>query len=509
MFTTPDLKHFTQAFAKGTPQLLTRTLLCDSITPLMLLNSLQELGPQHVLLESVEGGQVRGRYSILAADPDLLWICEEGRARAVSCAPGTQAPDLPEAPFASLRALLRASHLTLPAHMPPMLFGLFGYMGYGMVQQMEQLPNSNPDHTGIPEAVYMRPQLVVVLDNVSDVLYLATPVWHQEGVSPKEAWEQGCKRLDRAEHLLRRAAPLPPQALTPGAQGKQRAKATAAIDQNAYAKIVEKAKAYIRAGDIFQVVPSRRLRVDFPSDPHTLYRALRHLNPSPYLFYMQLQVPGQPPFSLVGSSPEILVRVKEGVVTIRPIAGTRKRGANEAEDQALEAELLADGKECAEHLMLLDLGRNDVGRVATKGSVRVSEQMVVERYSHVMHIVSNVEGTLREDKDVLDALIAGFPAGTVSGAPKIRAMEIIDELESEARSFYGGTVGYITPEGQMDTCIALRTGLVKEGVLHVQAGGGIVADSNPRAEFEETENKAGALLAAAALAQELERGDPS
>ena len=261
---------------------------------------------------------------------------------------------------------------------------------------------------------------------------------------------------------------------------------------SAYHDMVEKAKAYISAGDIFQVVPSQRFRVPFTHPPFALYRALRRLNPSPFLFFLAFDG-----FAVVGSSPEIMVRVRAGTVTIRPIAGTRRRGASPAEDRALAAELLADPKERAEHLMLLDLGRNDVGRVARVGTVRVTEQMTIEQYSHVMHIVSNVEGALDPKYDAIDALIAGFPAGTVSGAPKVRAMEIIDELESERRGIYGGCIGYIGAEGELDTCIALRTAVVKDGMLYVQAGGGVVADSDPEAEYQESCNKARALLRAA------------
>ena len=329
------------------------------------------------------------------------------------------------------------------------------------------------------------------------ITYLVAPVWPHDGVDAAEARSRALDVLAEARHALQQ--PLPASALAqPSSDGAESAlpEFRAHTSREHYHAMVAKAKDYIRAGDIFQVVPSQRFSTPFTKPPVALYRALRYLNPSPFLFYLQFSG-----MALVGSSPEILVRLKDGTVTIRPIAGTRKRGATPEEDQALKDDLLNDPKELAEHLMLLDLGRNDVGRVAKPGTVRVTEQMIVEHYSHVMHIVSNVEGTLDAARfDAVDALVAGFPAGTVSGAPKIRAMEIIDEMETEKRSFYAGCVGYFGANGGMDTCIALRTGLVKDGMLYVQAGGGVVADSDPEAEFQESWNKAQALMRAAALA---------
>ena len=333
----------------------------------------------------------------------------------------------------------------------------------------------------------LRPTITAVFDNVRDAITVVTPVWPDAKIDARTAYDRATARLEAVVADLDRAAPSAP----PGATGL-----TGPTESNTshadYLRIVAKAKEYILAGDVFQVVPSQRFRRKFDLPPFALYRALRRLNPSPFLYFLKF-----PGFAIVGSSPEILVRLRDGRVTIRPIAGTRPRGATPEQDQRLADELLGDEKERAEHLMLVDLGRNDVGRVAETGSVTVTDQFFIERYSHVMHIVSNVEGTIRPGFDAVDALVAGFPAGTLSGAPKVRAMEIINELEKEKRGVYAGAVGYFAANGTMDTCIVLRTAIVKDGVMYVQAGGGVVADSDPEAEFQETVNKAKALFAAA------------
>ncbi len=482
---SPELYH------AGKPQLVFHRLPADLLTPVSALLKLRVLSPYHLLFESVQGGEQRGRYSILALDPDMIWKCEEGKASISTLEQGLdQFSQQDDAPFSSLKTWINASSFPIKKPLPPMASGLFGYMGYDMVRLMENLPlpAHMQDPAGIPDSIFIRPRLVVIFDSVKDEAIIVTPIWYEEGVSVDDAFAQAEARIQRVVTQLNTQQPLPvKEAASPAALTLK-----SHVDLPEYTEVVEKAKAYIRAGDIFQVVPSRRLSADFTLDPLAFYRALRRLNPSPYLFYMQLNG-----YALAGSSPEILVSVKEGNVTIRPIAGTRKRGVDSAEDKMFKDDLLADGKEISEHLMLLDLGRNDVGRVAASGTVKVTEQMVIEYYSHVMHIVSNVEGKLRQGLDAIDALIAGFPAGTVSGAPKIRAMEIIDELEKEKRSFYGGCVGYISASGEMDTCIALRTALIKDGKITLQAGGGVVADSDPQAEFMETENKAAALKKAA------------
>jgi len=354
---------------------------------------------------------------------------------------------------------------------------------------VERLPDENPDIIGVPDGIFMRPTIMAMFDNVNGTLTAVVPVWPRDGVDARAAFDLAHERLEHVVEALER--PLPHATDFVDRAGHMPTPVPSMTPADYCAKVL-KAKEYIAAGDIFQVVLSQRLKVPFKLPPFSLYRALRRMNPSPFLFYLNFGG-----FQLVGSSPEILVRLRDDTVTIRPIAGTRRRGLTQAEDEELAADLLADPKELAEHLMLLDLGRNDVGRVAEIGSVKVTKKMMVEYYSHVMHIVSNVEGRIRKDCDAMDALMAGFPAGTTSGAPKIRAMEIIDELEPERRSFYAGSIGYFAGNGNMDTCIALRTTLIKDGTMYVQAGAGIVADSDPEKEHEECMNKARALVRAA------------
>ena len=469
--------------------------LSDMETPVSAMMKLAEMSDYHLLFESVEGGETRARYSIIALDPDLLWKCVEGKPyinRDAKNNPENFSADGKDV-FASLRKIMKESELEIPVSLPPMASGLFGYMGYDMVKLMENLPDKNPDNINIPLSVYMRPQIVIVFDSVKDEAMVITSCRPDKEKKAEEAYEEANNRI---EAVIAKMKSEPPK-LNIVQDSHNVATFKTHTNRERYHEMVNKAKEYIAAGDIFQVVPSRRFSRKFSLPPIAFYRSLRHLNPSPYLFYLKMG-----DFFIIGSSPEILVRLSEGIVTIRPIAGTRKRGKDKKEDLELEKDLLADEKELAEHLMLLDLGRNDVGRVAKTGTVKVTDKMTVERYSHVMHIVSNVEGEIAEGKDCVDALIAGFPAGTVSGAPKIRAMEIIDELEDEKRSFYAGTVGYISAGGDMDTCIALRTALIKDGMIYLQAGGGVVADSDPEAEFQETQNKAAALQVAANRAEE-------
>jgi anthranilate synthase component 1 len=370
-----------------------------------------------------------------------------------------------------------------------MAAGVFGYLGYDMVRLMEELPPPNPDPIGIPDAVLVRPTIIVVFDAVKDSITVVTPVRPDKGIDAKTALTRAVERLSGVVESLDRPLDM---SLAEYDEGPLDVPPKSNTTPDEYKAMVAKAKDYITAGDAFQIVLAQRFEAPFTLPPFSLYRALRRTNPSPYLYFLDFGS-----FAVAGSSPEILVKVSGDVVTIRPIAGTRHRGASPHEDKALEEELLADPKERAEHLMLLDLGRNDVGRVAQIGSVTVTDQFFVERYSHVMHIVSNVEGKLRPDRDALDALAAGFPAGTVSGAPKVRAMQIIDELEKEKRGLYAGAVGYFSAAGEMDTCIVLRTALVKDGTMYVQAGAGIVADSEPSFEQQECINKAKALFRAA------------
>ena len=443
------------------------------------------------LLESVEGGAARGRYSMIGLDPDVVWRCTAGRSEintnALS-APDAFAP-CPEPPLEALRKLIAASQLTIDETLPPMAAGVFGYLGYDMVRQMEELPPPHADPIGVPDAIMIRPTIMVVFDTVKDEICVVTPVRKTRGVSAHAAFEQGCERIDAIVAILESPLTHVPADADPHLTASRPKSNT---PEAQFLQMVEKAKDYIRAGDIFQVVLSQRFTAPFPLPAFSLYRALRRINPAPFLCYLDFGG-----FQIVCSSPEILVRLRDGRVTIRPIAGTRWRGKTQAEDEQLATELLADEKERAEHLMLLDLGRNDVGRVAKIGTVEVTEQFVIERFSHVMHIVSNVEGRLADGKDAIDALSAGFPAGTVSGAPKVRAMEIIDELEPDKRGIYAGCIGYFAANGDMDTCIILRTSVVKDGLMHVQAGAGVVYDSDPAYEQRECINKAAALFRAA------------
>jgi len=398
--------------------------------------------------------------------------------------------DVPGDPMDALRARIAESGIDLPPELPQAAAGLFGYLGYDMVRLVEHLPDINPDPIGLPDAVMLRPSVVAVLDGVKGEVTVVAPAWASDGQSPRAAYAQAAERVMDAVRDLERAAPSETRGLGDAAEVGA---PVSNFTHDGYKAAVETAKEYIRAGDIFQVVPSQRWSLEFRLPPFALYRSLRRTNPSPFMFYFDFGG-----FQVIGASPEILVRVFGTEVTIRPIAGTRPRGATPDEDRALEADLLADEKELAEHLMLLDLGRNDTGRVARIGTVRPTEQFIIERYSHVMHIVSNVVGELAEDKDALDAFFAGMPAGTVSGAPKVRAMEIIDELEPEKRGVYGGGVGYFSAGGDMDMCIALRTAVVKDETLFIQAGGGIVYDSDPEAEYQETVHKSNAIRRAAA-----------
>ena len=482
-----------RAYEAGRPSLLGLTLVADLETPVAAFLKLKggHAGPGF-LLESVEGGAVRGRYSMIGLDPDLIWRCRDGRAETARDARLSEFVADDRAPLESLRALISESAIGDEpdgAALPPMAAGLFGYLGYDMVRAMERLPQPNPDPLGVPDAILVRPRTMVVFDAVADALTVVTPVRPVDGVSASAAIEAAQDRLDRVAAALE--SPLPIEARVDAA-GLALPSPVSNTPPDEFLGMVAKAKEYIVAGDIFQVVLSQRFEAPFTLPAFALYRSLRRTNPAPFLCYLDFEV-----FQVVCSSPEILVRVREGTVTIRPIAGTRRRGSTPVEDKALSEELLADPKERSEHLMLLDLGRNDVGRVSTIGSVRVTGSFFLEYYSQVMHIVSNVEGDLDPQHDTLAALAAGFPAGTVSGAPKVRAMEIIDELEREKRGPYGGCIGYFGARGEMDTCIVLRTAIVKDGRMHVQAGAGIVYDSDPHSEQQECVNKAKALFRAA------------
>jgi anthranilate synthase component 1 len=487
----PSESAFAETYIRDQAQVVWTTLVADLETPVSAYLKLGGGKPMSFLLESVEGGAVRGRHSIIGIEPDLIWRANGGNAevnRNAGAKAGTFAL-CPEPPLQSLRTLLAESRIALPDGLPPMAAGVFGYLGYDMVRLMEDLAPPNPDPIGIPDAVLVRPTIIVVFDAVKDSITVVTPVRPEKGVDAKTAMMRAIERLSGVVESLDRPLDM---SLSEHAEGPLDVPPRSNTTPAEYKAMVLKAKDYIAAGDAFQIVLAQRFEAPFTLPPFSLYRALRRTNPSPYLYYLDFGG-----FAVAGSSPEILVKVSGDVVTIRPIAGTRARGLTPHEDKALEEELLADPKERAEHLMLLDLGRNDVGRVAQIGTVTVTDQFFVERYSHVMHIVSNVEGKLDPKRDALDALAAGFPAGTVSGAPKVRAMQIIDELEKEKRGLYAGCVGYFSATGEMDTCIVLRTALVKDGIMYVQAGAGIVTDSDPGFEQQECINKAKALFRAA------------
>jgi anthranilate synthase component 1 len=486
----PSAELFAAQYSAGEAQVVSTTLVADLETPVSAFLKIAGSRPASFLLESVEDGAVRGRYSIIGLEPDVIFRINARQAEINRLA--QTAPEafmaLDDAPLVALRSFIAESRIVLPDALPPMAAGVFGYLGYDIVRLIEDLPPPRDDRIGIPDAVLIRPTLILIFDAVEDTITIVTPVRRREAVSAEAALADAKERLAAVIHLLDR--PLDKTAEIEGEPSL--VKPTSNTTPSEFKRMVARAKDYIAAGDIFQVVLSQRFDLPFALPPFAFYRALRRINPSPYLYFLNFG-----DFAVAGSSPEIMVKTASGVVTIRPIAGTRRRGATPREDTALEAELLADPKERAEHLMLLDLGRNDVGRVAEIGSVKVTDQFFVERYSQVMHIVSNVEGRLRRDCGPLDALAAGFPAGTVSGAPKVRAMQIIDELEKEKRSLYAGCVGYFSASEQMDTCIALRTALLKDGRMYVQAGAGIVADSEPEFEQQECINKAMALFRAA------------
>jgi len=488
----PGFPVFEETYEAGAPQVVWTSIVADLETPVSAMLKLASNQPNSFLLESVEGGAARGRYSIIGLRPDLIWRCRGDKAEINRLALTDTDGFAAEADGAidSLRALVEESRIDLPESLPPMAAGLVGYLGYDTVALMEKIPSTRPDPLGLPDGLFVRPTIMVVFDTVKDTVTIVTPVRPESGSTASQAYEAATQRLTETIDAFDR--PLPHDASTQPEQLEQHTPQSN-TPESRYLEMVRRAKEYIFAGDIFQVVLSQRFSLPFSLPPFSLYRALRRTNPSPFLFFLDFG-----DFSVVGSSPEILVRVRDGKVTIRPLAGTRPRGETRAADRALADDLLSDKKELAEHLMLLDLGRNDVGRVAKIGSVEVTEKMVIERYSHVMHIVSNVEGDLDADRhDAIDALIGGFPAGTVSGAPKIRAMEIIDELETEKRGVYAGTVGYFSANGTMDTCIVLRTALVKDGTMYIQSGAGIVADSDPDSEHRECQNKALALVRAA------------
>ena len=487
---------------KGTMVPVYRELSADTLTPVIAFLRLRRDDSASFLFESVEGGERIGRYSFLGGDP-FLTLSAVGETTTLRRAEG-QEESLPGDFFEILQDTIDTC-VTVPVPgLPPLTGGAVGYLSYDTIRYIEEIPDSHERETELPDAQLHFHDTLVAFDHAKHRLFLIANAHVKPGQSEQEreaAWQDAQRRLDELEASLRRPVPgedvfhplgeLPESSIAEGMESN--------CTKESFEAAVEKAREHIFAGDIFQVVLSQRFQKPVEVDPFEIYRCLRALNPSPYLFYLEWN-----DTALLGFSPEIMVRCEEGRALVRPIAGTRRRGKDEAEDLALQEELLADEKELAEHRMLVDLGRNDVGRVCKYGSVEVTESFVVEHYSHVMHIVSQVEGNLREDKTLKDALMAGFPAGTVSGAPKIRAMQIIDELEGNSRGVYGGAVGYFGWKGDLDTCIALRTAVIENDRLHIQAGGGVVLDSDPEYEYQETMHKSQALKRAAEMAARFE-----
>ena len=487
MTVSPNFSDFQKEYEAGRNQVVFSKLTSDLETPVSIMLKLAGAKKNSFILESVTGGETRGRYSIIGMEPDLIWKCEGNHS--FHSSGKDEFTNIKGNPLTVFRNILEQSKINLPDDLPQASAGLFGYFGYDMVRHVEDLPNINPDKIGLPDAMFIRPTIIAVLDGVKGEVILVSHVFCDTQTSCKIAYERAQSKISKAVFELKK------QIITNRNLGKSGKieEPSSNLTKEEYKSAVKKAKAYIKQGDIFQVVPSQRWTQSFSYSPFSLYRSLRRTNPSPFMFFFNF---GN--FQVIGASPEILVRVFGNEVTIRPIAGTRPRGATPEEDKALEADLLADKKELAEHLMLLDLGRNDIGRVAKIGTVKPTEKFIIERYSHVMHIVSNVVGELSDEHDAVSAFFAGMPAGTVSGAPKVRAMEIIDELEPEKRGVYGGGVGYFSSGGDMDMCIALRTAVLKDEKLYIQAGGGVVFDSDPEVEYMETVHKSNAIRKAAA-----------
>ncbi len=495
----PDRDTFCALARQGRAIPLIHEVLADLDTPLAIFLKLDD-GVSGFLFESVEGGERWGRFSFIGVGARATFTARAGKVeirRGHHVERVDSGAGYGRDPLEQLRTLLERLRPVELEGLPRFAGGAVGYLSYDWVRYVEQLRDQNPDPLGLPDCYFTFPEVLLVHDRKRQRVSIVMPVDVADEGDAELAYEAGLTRMQELREKLSRAAPLKPPATGP----REPLEVSSGLSRERYHEVVERCKAYIRAGDIFQVVPSQRLSMPLRTDPIDIYRWLRVINPSPYLFYMRCG-----DHLVLGSSPEILVQLEGRRITLRPIAGTRPRGETPEQDRTNERELLSDPKELAEHIMLVDLGRNDVGRVAEIGSVTVDELQVIERYSHVMHIVSNVRVTLRTDADAIDLLRATFPAGTLSGAPKVRAMEIIEELEPVRRGLYGGAVGYIDYRGDMDVCIAIRTLLVKDGQLHVQAGGGVVADSDPEREYQETLHKAQALLKAVDLA---ERGEAS
>ncbi|MBF0261566.1 MAG: anthranilate synthase component I [Magnetococcales bacterium] len=489
----PSLQQFRSLVGQGNLIPVYREIMADLDTPVSAFMKVAGDQSHAFLLESVQGGEKWGRYSMIGLDPMAIFTVNDNRVELLDRRDGSKVVEEGN-PVEILKTLMGRFRPVAVEGLPRFHGGAVGFFSYDMVRCFERIPDGNPNVLGCPDAQFMLTDLTLIFDNLFGKLKVVVNVLVEPGDDPDALYLRAAARIEAVVERLRAGERRPP--FVPPGRPVSEADFVHETERETFEASVRKAKAYILAGDIFQVVLSHRLSIPFDHPPIALYRALRATNPSPYLYFLKMG-----DFSIVGSSPEILVRQDGEIATVRPIAGTRRRGVDAAQDLALEQELLADPKEIAEHIMLVDLGRNDLGRVAVNGTVKVTERFVVERYSHVMHIVSNVEARLKPGLDAFDLVAATFPAGTVSGAPKIRAMEIIDELEVSRRGPYAGAVGYISFSGNMDLAITLRTAIIKGGRLYVQAGAGIVADSTPEREYEETREKARAVLRAVDLVQ--------
>lgn len=488
----PSFDEFLRKTKEGNLIPVYREILADMETPVSAFLKIDR-GEYAFLLESVEGGEKWGRYSFLSCNPGLVFKAKGTTVEVITDAgirPHTVDNDVLE----SLKAILTQYRPVRTDDLPRFYGGMVGFLAYDVVRQFERIPAMTKDDLDLPDALFLLPDTLLIFDNLSHRIKVVSNVFVSETAPSRlrEAYDDAARKIDEIVEALRR----PLDVRHTGGRGAEKLQLSSSMSHAEFIQAVHRAQEYVRAGDVVQAVISQRLSTKTTADPFDIYRALRIVNPSPYMYYLRLS-----DFQVVGSSPEVLVRLEEGRIDLRPIAGTRPRGRNDVQDLAMEQELLDDPKERAEHIMLVDLGRNDVGRVAEVGSVTVSELMTVERYSHVMHIVSNIKGTLAEGYDAFDLLRACFPAGTVTGAPKIRAMEIIEELERVRRGPYAGAVGYFGFSGNMDTCITIRTVVITDGTAHVQVGAGIVADSDPDREYEETMNKAKGVLKAIEMAE--------
>ena len=497
----PDFNSFKKNYKKRKNHLFWKIFKSDLDTPVSAyLKLCQNSNKKNCfLLESVQDGSYRGRYSVIGMLPDLIWKSIKNNVYVKEIYKSNNYTKVSQRPLLSLKSILEKSKINFPSFLPPMSTALIGYLGYETIEQFEKLPERKLNELKLPDGFFIRPTVMAIFDNLKNQLIITSPSWYEENLNLKKEYSKKVNLINKIRESLKSTVKVTKRKYY---SNKIRPKSN--ISKNDFLKMVNKAKKHIYKGDIFQVVLSQRFKVKFNLHPFELYRSLRSLNPSPFLFFLNFEDNEVGNFSLVGSSPEILVKLEKNRVTIRPIAGTRPRGKDKNEDEKNKKDLLADPKEISEHLMLLDLGRNDVGRVAKTGTVKVTEKMLVEYYSHVMHIVSNVEGEIKSKNNLLNTLMSGFPAGTVSGAPKIRAMEIINDLENSSRGIYAGCVGYFSGNGDMETCIVLRTAILHKKTMYVQAGAGIVADSNPEKEYQETVNKAKALFKAAENALEQE-----